>query len=315
MIFFGIKNLVRGSGSCADPVAYFISQEQSRLAFGQAGGFLANTWPFAILFPAQCGQFNFIFMVEELTIQKQEELSANPEFKEMIDAGVFYGRKKSKTHPRMKQFILGNRSGIEIINLLKTKELLEKALNFLKEKAASGAPMLFVATQPPAEDAAKAAAELGIPTVGVRWLGGTLTNFKVIQSRIEYFRKLKSDWEKGALEKYTKKERLGIERELKRLQELFSGLESMTALPEVMVMIDANLHHTALKEAKHMNIPVVAFVNTDSDPLGIDYPVVGNARAKTSIDWFMSKVKDVLAEAKAARAAQAAAAGAEKENV
>jgi small subunit ribosomal protein S2 len=253
-------------------------------------------------------------MAEELTIQKQEELSANPEFKEMIDAGVFYGRKKSKTHPKMKQFILGNRNGIEIVNLLKTKELLEKALQFLKDKAKSGAAILFVATQPPAGEAAKAAAELGIPVVSVRWLGGTLTNFKIIQGRLEYFRKLKSDWEKGAFEKYTKKERLGIERELKRLTELFSGLENMTALPEVVVMIDANLHHTALREARRMNIPVLALANTDSDPAEIDYPVVGNTRAKTSINWFMSKIKDALAEAKAARAAQAAA-PAEQENV
>ncbi len=216
----------------------------------------------------------------------------------MIDAGVFYGRKKSKTHPKMKQFILGNRNGIEIVNLLKTKELLEKALQFLKDKAASGAAMLFVATQPPAGEAVKAAAELGIPVVNARWLGGTLTNFKIIQSRIEYFRKLKSDWGKGAFEKYTKKERLGIERELKRLEELFSGVENMTALPEVVIMIDANLHHTALREAKHMNIPVVALVNTDSDPTAVDWPVVGNARAKTSIDWFVGKVKECLTSSK-----------------
>lgn len=226
-------------------------------------------------------------------------MSANPEFKEMINAGVFYGRKKSKTHPKMKPYILGNRNGIEIVNLLKTKELLEKALNFLKEKAAAGAPMLFVATQPPAEDAVKLAAELGMPVVAVRWLGGALTNFKVIKSRIEYFRKLKSDWGKGALDKYTKKERLGIERELRRLQELFSGLENMAALPEVVIMIDANLHRTALREARRMNIPVVALTNTDGDPTDIDWPVVGNTRAKASINWFMSKIKEVLTEAKA----------------
>lgn len=246
-------------------------------------------------------------MAEEISVQKQEELAADPEFKEMIDAGVFYGRKKSKTHPRMKQFVLGNRNGIEIINLLKTKELLGKALDFLRVKAADGAAMLFVATQPPAEGAVKTAAELGLPVVGARWLGGTLTNFKVIQSRIEYFRRLKSDWEKGAFEKYTKKERLGIERELNRLREFFSGLENMNVLPEILIMIDAGIHRTALKEARRLDIPVVAFTNTDSDPAEISWPVVGNTRAKASIDWFMGKVKNVLAEAKAARAAQAEA--------
>lgn len=216
----------------------------------------------------------------------------------MIDAGVLYGRKKSKTHPKMKQFILGNRNGIEMINLLKTKELLENALQFLRDKAADGATMLFAATQPQAGEAVKTVAGLGIPVASIRWLGGTLTNFKIIQSRIEYFRKLKSDWENGAFEKYTKKERLGIERELRRLEELFSGLENMTALPDVLIVIDANLHHTALREARRMNIPVVALANTDSDPSAIDYPVVGNTRAKTSIDWFVGKVKECLISSK-----------------
>jgi small subunit ribosomal protein S2 len=246
-------------------------------------------------------------MTEELTIQKQEELVSDPEFRAMIDAGVFYGRKKSKTHPRMKPYVLGNRNGIEIINLLKTKEFLEKALNFLKEKATGGANMLFVATQPQAESVAKTAAELGIPAVSVRWLGGTLTNFRVIQSRIEYFRKLKSDQEKGELEKYTKKERLKIGRELNRLKELFSGMENMNALPEVLVMIDTNVHRTAVREARRMKIPVVALISTDADPAEVDYPVFGNTRAKASIDWFISKIKEALTEAKSRMAAQAQA--------
>lgn len=235
-------------------------------------------------------------MTEDSAVQRQEELAIDPEFKEMIDAGVFYGRKKSKTHPRMKPYILGNRNGIEIINLLKTKEFLGAALEFLKEKAAGGAKFLFVATQPPALAVKETAKELEIPAVTSRWLGGMLTNFQVIYSRLEYFRRLKSNWEKGEFEKYTKKERLNIEREMRRLEELFAGLENLVSLPEVVIIIDTNLHRTACKEARRVGIPVVAFINTDGDPTEVDYPVAGNTRSRASIEWFIGKVKGAILE-------------------
>ncbi|MEK7212323.1 MAG: 30S ribosomal protein S2 [Patescibacteria group bacterium] len=243
-------------------------------------------------------------MAEEIILPKQEELYADPELREMIDAGVFFGRKKSRTHPRMRPYILGNRNGIELINLVKTREDMDKALALIKEKVLSGGTVLFVGTQPPAEEVKNVAVEFSFPVVVNRWLGGTLTNSKIILGRLDYYKKLKNDLESGAFkDKYTKKELLEIEREAKRLGELFGGLEGYSGRLDVMVVVDANLHHTAVREANKMNIPVVAFINTDTDPDDVKYGVVGNNKAKTSINWFLGKIRTAIKEAMAARQA------------
>jgi small subunit ribosomal protein S2 len=144
-------------------------------------------------------------------------------FKELVDVGLFYGRVKSKTHPRMRPYILMTRNGVEVINLAKTKEAVEVACEFVKEKVAKGGGVLFLGTQPQAH-AVSQFVEMGFPAVTRRWLGGTLTNFRIISRRIEYFKKLKTDFAASAFDRYTKKERLGIEKELVRLEELFHRL-------------------------------------------------------------------------------------------
>jgi small subunit ribosomal protein S2 len=156
-----------------------------------------------------------------------------------------------------------------------------------------------VATQPAFEDLAlETAKELGIPVVTKRWLGGTLTNYKMISKRIEYFKKLKTDMASGAFEKYTKKERLEIERDIERLREFIGGIETMTRLPDVLVVIDPNLHATAVHEARQLHIPVIAYTNVDSNPDVIDYPVLGNNKGRQSVNWFLSKIKQVIIDAK-----------------
>ena len=240
---------------------------------------------------------------EELIVNTPEEIaSLDPALREMLDAGVFYGRKKSKTHPRMKAYILGTRNEIEVVNIAKTKEVFDEALAFLREKAKSGGRMLFVATQPAAEGVRALAHEFHFPAVTLRWLGGTLTNFKIISKRIEYFTKLKSDWAKNEFEKYTKKERVGIEREMRKLEELLGDLEPLQSIPDVMIVIDPALHTTAIREARRLQIPIVAFANTDSDPDLVTYPVVGNTKARMSIDWFFHKVREAIHEGMAQRA-------------
>jgi len=236
---------------------------------------------------------------EESLIQKQEE-ALDENLRELVEAGLFYGRKKSKTHPRMKQAILGNRNGIEIINLTKTRESLETTLEFIRTKAKEGSSLFFVGTQPPAEGIVALAKEFGYPYVSRRWLGGTLTNSKVILGRIEYYKKLKSDVQSGALEKYTKKERLGMEKELARLDELMGGLETYTGRPGALIIIDPNLHMTAVREARTIGAPIVALINTDCDPDLINYPVPGNNKSVTSVNWFLDKVKEAIKEGKAA---------------
>lgn len=234
-----------------------------------------------------------------------EELNAaalvSPEaeiFKGMIDAGVFYGRKKSKTNPKVKSFIYSNRGGVEIIDLAKTLEGMNEAVEFLKRKVGGGGTVLLVGTQPSAANVLKIATELDLPVVARRWIGGTLTNFKTISKRIEYLKKLKSDMASGALDKYTKKERLQMDREIKRLEHLIGGLVNLMREPDVLVVVDPVLHLSAVREARRLKIPIVAFGNTDSDPDFIDYLVVGNNAARKSVDWFLERVSGAILEGK-----------------
>jgi len=229
--------------------------------------------------------------------------------REMMDAGVFYGRKKSKTNPKMRPFVLGNRGGIEIINLQKTEEMMDAAAAFIKEKARNNGLMLLVGTEPAAEASVTALAKrLGIPYVTTRWVGGAITNFKIINKRIEHLKQLRTDLASGALvSKYTKKERLDMEKEMKRLEELMGGLELMTKEPDVVVLIDPILHHTALSEANTKKIPVVALANVDADPDKIAYLVPGNDKAKKSIEWFIERVGKAYEEGVKLRAVTPAA--------
>lgn len=235
--------------------------------------------------------------------------------REMMDAGVFYGRKKSKTNPKMRQFVTANRGGIEIINIQRTAEMADEAAAFVKEKVRNGGLLLIVGAIPAAEISVVALAKkFDLPYVSSRWVGGAITNFKIIAKRVEHLKKLRSDLASGALvDKYTKKERLEMEREMKRLEELMGGLENMTHEPDVIIMIDPILHHTALREAHTKKIPVVALANVDADPDAIDYLVPGNDKAKKSIDWFLGKIETAIAEGLALKAQQAAKVAAEAE--
>lgn len=206
----------------------------------------------------------------------------------------------------MKLYVLMNRAGIEIINLLKTSEALEKALGFLREKVRQGGLVLLVGTQPAAEEEIlRVAKKFNLPNVSRGWSGGTLTNFKIISKRIEYLKKLRIDFSTGALNKYTKKERVDLEKEMGRLEELFGGLENLTKEPDVVVMVDPNLHLTALKEAGILKIPVIALSNVDSDPDLIDYIVPGNDKARKSIEWFLRKIELAIEDGLAMRSKDA----------
>lgn len=234
-------------------------------------------------------------MAEEITPVQIVETIDDPEMQAMVDAGVFCGRSKIKTYPRMRPYILATRNNIEIIHMGKTLEKLDEAMAFVKAKAMSRAPIMIVGTQPSAQDAVvELAKEYGLPSVTVRWLGGTLTNYRVISKRVEYFKKLKADSASGAFEKYTKKEQLGIRKELEKLTEIMSGLENMTTLPQVLVVIDPVFHKAAVREARKLRIPIVSFVNTDTNPDDVDYLVPGNTKARASISWFLGKLKEAI---------------------
>jgi len=247
----------------------------------------------------------------ELTVNQETELNketssapkdtANlPMIEEMIKAGLFVGRKSSKNHPRMKPFIFGVRNKSSVIDLEETAKLLDSAMDFVKSKVSAKGIVLLVGTTPSAkksvEDLAK---KLGLPYVVERWLGGTLTNFKTLSKRIAYFKKLKSDKETGRLDKYTKKERLDIDRKIQKMTVMFSGTEDMPGLPNVLFVVDVNSNMIAVREAKILKIPVVGILNTDTDPELVNYPIPANDRSKSSIDWVLGKLEKAVEEGKA----------------
>lgn len=220
-----------------------------------------------------------------------------PILEEMMKAGLFIGRKSSKTHPRAKPFIFGVRNKSSIIDLEETLKLLEQAMQFVKEKIGEKGTILLVGTTPSAKKSVEETAKkIKMLYVTERWLGGTLTNFKTLSKRISYFKKLKSDKEAGRLDKYTKKERLEFDRQIAKLSIFFSGLETMETLPQVLFVVDVNSHLTAVREAKRLKIPIVGILNTDTDPALVDYPILANDRAKAGIDWILAKLEKAVEE-------------------
>lgn len=214
---------------------------------------------------------------------------------EMLKAGVLYGRKKSKTNPKMAKYIFATRKGIELFDAPHTLAGLDAAAAFLKEKIEKKAQVLVVGTQPAAKAAVKAFAEKNnFSYVIERWLGGTLTNFIVIRKRIDYYLKIKSDKEAGRLDKYTKKERMMINEQIVKMERFFSGVEKMTSVPEALVIVDVVEHSTAVREAKRLKMPIVGFASSDSDPDLIQYLIPCNDNARSSIDWLFAYLEKKL---------------------
>ncbi len=255
-------------------------------------------------------------MAEETTIAQNQAtpLYTGEAPHEMIEAGVFYGRKKSKVNPKMRQFIFGNRAGVEIIDLKRTVEHLEKAVAFITESVSRGKDLgLVVGTEPAAEAAVmELAKKFSWPHVSLRWIGGTLTNFRIISLRVDHLKKTRSGLITGAFDAYTKKERLDLDREVQRLERLIGGLETMPREPDFMIVINPVLHTAAVREARRRKIPIIALANVDADPDMIDYIVPGNDKAKSSIVWFMEKIEKAVAEGRKQQAMTLAAAAAPK---
>lgn len=217
--------------------------------------------------------------------------------KEMIEAGVWHGRKHSKLNPKMSQYIVGARRGIDVIDLLRARALLDEAADFLKGVREKKEAALVVGIKPATSDLVKEfAAKFDWPYVTGRWLGGTLTNFKTIFKRVDYFKKLRADKESGALAKYTKKEQLVISWELDKLARNFSGVENMADLPAAVVVIGVSEHATTIREANRLNIPVVGLINTDGDPDKIKYPIPANDNARPSVKWVLDKLAEKLSQ-------------------
>lgn len=209
----------------------------------------------------------------------------------LFTAGAHFGFVKSRRHPSTKPFIFGVKNKIEIFDLEKTSESLEKALAFVEDLASKNAKILFISGKNEAKQAVTTVAEsINMPYVAGRFIGGTLTNFPEIKKRVDKLESWVSQKEKGELVKYTKKERLLIDREIDKLREFFFGLSVMKSLPQAIFVIDAKREMIAVKEAQKMGIPVIALCGTDNNLNEVEFPIPGNDASKTSIEFFLSKV-------------------------
>ena len=222
---------------------------------------------------------------------KKKTLKIPADIADMMKAGVHFGHKKAKWNPRTAEFVFGIRSGIHIIDLEKTSDLLGEAMKVVSEAAKKGKKILVVGTKPQAREAiALAATEMKQPYVNNRWVGGTLTNFDSISKRLEYFRSLEKQKTSGELKKYTKKERHGFDVQLKRLESKYGGIKHLTSLPTYMFVLDARANKAAIDEAKKTGVEVIAIVDTNVDPTKIDFPIPANDDAISSIDYILNRL-------------------------
>jgi small subunit ribosomal protein S2 len=212
---------------------------------------------------------------------------------EMFRSGVHYGYSKSRRHPSVASYVFTTKNGVDIINIEKTYELFEKALEAVSNLAASGKTILFIGTKPEArQQIVETALSLNMPYVSDRWVGGALTNFPEIKKRIIKLLDLRDQKEKGELDKYTKKERLLIDKEMEDMTKNFQGLTGIIKTPDAVFVVDPKKEHIAVTEAQKMNLPVIALLNTDCDSRKVEYPIVANDASVSSISFFLTKIKE-----------------------
>ncbi|MCR4409432.1 MAG: 30S ribosomal protein S2 [Candidatus Saccharicenans sp.] len=225
--------------------------------------------------------------------------------KELLEAGVHFGHQTRRWNPKMKEYIFGQRNGIYIIDLQKTIKSFKEALQFVKSVAESGRQILFVGTKKQAQDIIRDyALKCESSYVNQRWLGGLLTNFKVIRNSVEKLVEMEEMREDGRWELLSKKEQSRKEKVFRKLQKNLGGLKTLTELPGAVFIIDSSKEEIAIAEARKMKIPIVAVVDTNGDPEDIDYPIPGNDDAVRAIELFASKVAEAIIEGKKARLAQ-----------
>ena len=217
--------------------------------------------------------------------------------KELLEAGVHFGHQTKRWNPKMQKYIFGERNGIYIIDLQKTLKKFREAYAFVRDLGAGGGTLLFVGTKKQAQEAVlEEATRCGMFYVNHRWLGGTLTNFATIRKSIARLKKLDEMKETGDYERLPKKEVLGLEREREKLEKTLAGIKNMERLPSAIFIIDPKKETIAVEEAKRLAIPIVAIVDTNCDPTGIDYPVPGNDDAIRAVRLITARMADALNE-------------------
>jgi small subunit ribosomal protein S2 len=224
----------------------------------------------------------------------------NALLKQLLEAGAHFGHHTSYWHPKARKYIFTERNGIHIIDLEQTVVALEKARAFVQDLAARGQTILFVGTKKQAQQTIQEeAARCGMSYVNQRWLGGMLTNFAVIQARIDHLVRLENSRDKGELDLLPKKERVRIEKEISHLNTQMGGFKEMTTLPKALFIADPIKDKIAFTEARRLGIPVIAIVDTNCNPDGIDYPIPSNDDAVKTIRLICSKMADAVTQGRA----------------
>ena len=217
--------------------------------------------------------------------------------KQLLEAGVHFGHETKRCNPKMKRYIFAERNGIFIIDLQKTLVESEKAFNFLRDVADRGGTILFVGAKKQAQEILAAEAKrCGMPYINERWLGGLMTNFKTMRTRVERLRELEAMFEDESILRYSKKEQIDLGKELQRLQRYLGGIRDLNRLPDALFVIDPTKEAIAVREANKLDIPVVALADTDSDPDVLDFIVPGNDDAIRSIQLVTARLADVIVE-------------------
>ncbi len=226
-----------------------------------------------------------------------------PSLREMMDNGVHFGHTASRWNPKMKPYIYTERDRVHVINLEQTREQLERALTFLRKTAQEGGTILFIGTKRQAKELVKETANaVGMPFMTERWFGGAMTNFSVLRKNVKLLEEMEAAEQKGELEHLTKKERLILEEKKIKLYRLLEGVRNLSKLPQAVFIVDANKESIAVAEAINLSIPIVAIIDTNSNPQMINYPIPANDDATKSLTLLLGAVKSALAGSKEAYA-------------
>lgn len=217
----------------------------------------------------------------------------------LLESGAHFGHQTKRWNPKMEEYIYGSENGVHIFDLTKTKPLLEEALEFLTKSAKEGKTILILGTKKQIKDKVVEIAEAaGVPYVAERWLGGTISNFGQMKKSLKKLEEMKANMASGAYNKYTKKERLLIDREITRLERFFGGVTNLTSIPDVLFVIDTKHEAGAVYEANAGHVPVIGIVDSNSDPDLITYPIPMNDDASKALEYVLELVKDAILEGK-----------------
>ena len=255
-------------------------------------------------FKVFCVNFS-AYIMSENTKSGQDEVKVNDDsleegvitMKQLLEAGVHFGHQSSQWNPAMKEYIYGSRNGIHIIDLQKTLKSFLKAYDFIKKIVSDGGEILFVGTKKQAQEIiGEEALKCDMPFVNSRWLGGTLTNFNTIRSRVDYLIPLKKLKDDGEMDNLPKKEQITLNREMEKLEYLLNGILNMKKMPTAMFVVDTRKEEIAIKEAKKIGIPIVGIVDTNSNPSDADYVIPSNDDAIRAVKLCVEKIANACQE-------------------